>query len=48
MKDYRFLVYPEKHKKMNAFIIMNMLKLGMSVVDIMKEAKSKKNTIEDI
>lgn len=26
MADYRFLIYPEKHKKMNNFIIMSMLR----------------------
>ncbi|CDW73217.1 UNKNOWN [Stylonychia lemnae] len=48
MADYRFLIFPEKHKKMNNFIIMSMLKEKMSIPNIAKSSKSKAQTVEEI
>lgn len=48
MKDYRYLTYPDKNKKMNTYIILNMIKLGLTTDEIIRETKSKRTTIDEL
>lgn len=48
MADYRYLVFPEKNKKFSCFTILSMIKAGMSVYQILKEAKVKQSTVDDL
>jgi hypothetical protein len=47
MSDYRFVVYPEKHKKMQALVILGMLGANhrLSVQEIVSIMKCKANTV---
>ena len=48
MSDYRYLVYPQLHKKCNFFIILKMLKTGMSLAEVVKAAKAQQKSVSEI
>lgn len=48
MSDYRFVVYPERHRKMQALVILGMLGAGRSVEEVVSICKCKKATVEEL
>ena len=48
MKDYRFIIFPDKNKKMNAFTVLSMIKEGLSEKEIALLTKVKPNTIQEL
>ena len=47
MSDYRFVVYPERHKKMQALVILGMLAV-MTPTEVVAVCKCRKNTTDEL
>ena len=54
MKDYRYVIYPEKHRKMQCLVMLGMMKRkdgnsGMSEQEIVKQIKARQsNTVKEL
>jgi len=48
MADYRYLVYPEFHAKMKDFIILSLVRQGLSTAVISSKAAAKVAKIEEM
>ena len=46
MRDYRYVIFPEKHRKQQCLVILGMLKSGLNVEQVAKLINSKtSNTV---
>ena len=49
MRDYRYVIYPEKHRKMQQLVILGMLGMGMSAPEVQKIVNCRdKGTVKEL
>jgi hypothetical protein len=50
LHDYRFVAYPERHRKMQIFVLLGMLGAShrMTVAEIVRTCKTKNATVEEL
>jgi hypothetical protein len=48
MKDYRFVVYPEKHRKQQILVMLGMLGNGFRADQVTSICKTKKTTVDEL